>query len=208
LIYAEAIRLQKDIAKKVVVAEDDFEDISRICGVDIAYGASSNAAYCSAVIMDRNMQQLIESIDLQTIVKYPYVPGLLILREAEPIYYTLNLLKNNYDLLLIDGHGLLHPRKCGLACYIGVTLDRPTIGVAKSRLCGTVRPDGFVELDGEILGFEISKKLYISVGHRITLKTAIALVKELGIEPLKLADINSRRKKKRALRLGFDSHIG
>ena len=208
MIYADAIRLQKDIAKKVVVAEDDFEEISRICGVDIAYSASSNAAYCSAVIMDRNMQQLIESIDVQTSVKYPYVPGLLILREAEPIFYTLNLLKNNYDLLLIDGHGLLHPRKCGLACYIGVTLDRPTIGVAKSRLCGTVRPDGFVELDGEILGYAISKKLYISVGHRITLKTAIALVKELGIEPLRLADINSRRKKKRALGLDSDSHIG
>ena len=197
MIYADAIRLQKDIAKKVVVAEDDFGEISRICGVDIAYSASSNAAYCSAVIMDRNMQQLIESIDVQTIVKCPYVPGLLMLREAEPILYTLKLLKNNYDLLLIDGHGLLHPRKCGLACYVGFTLDRPTIGVAKSRLCGRVRPDGFVELDGEILGYAISKKLYISVGHRITLKTAIALVKELGIEPLRLADINSRRKKKK-----------
>jgi deoxyribonuclease V len=201
LTYADAIRLQKNIAKKVVAAKDDFGEISRICGVDIAYSDSnSNAAYCSAVIMDRNMQQLVESVDVQTIVKYPYVPGLLMLREAEPIFYTLKLLKNSYDLLLIDGHGLLHPRKCGLACYIGVTLDKPTIGVAKSRLCGTVRPDGFVELDGEILGYAISKKLYISVGHRITLKTAIALVRELGIEPLRLADINSRKnKKKRAL---------
>jgi deoxyribonuclease V len=201
LTYADAIRLQKNIAKKVVSVKDGFGDISRICGVDIAYsGSNSSAAYCSAVIMDRNMQQLVESVDVQTIVKYPYVPGLLMLREAEPIFYTLKLLKNTYDLLLIDGHGLLHPRKCGLACYIGVTLNKPTIGVAKSRLCGTVRPDGFVELDGEILGYAISKKLYISVGHRITLKTAIALVRELGIEPLRLADINSRRnKKKRAL---------
>jgi deoxyinosine 3'endonuclease (endonuclease V) len=63
-----------------------------------------------------------------------------------------------------------------------------------------VRPDGFVELDGEILGYAISKKLYISVGHKLTLKTAIVLVRELGIEPLRLADINSKRnKKKRAL---------
>ncbi|HEX6254008.1 MAG TPA: endonuclease V [Nitrososphaera sp.] len=200
MTYADAIRLQKNIAKKVVAAKDDFGEISRICGVDIAYSGGSNAAYCSAVIMDRNMQQLVESVDVQTIVKYAYVPGFLMLREAEPIFYTLKLLKNSYDLLLIDGHGLLHPRKCGLACYIGVTLDKPTIGVAKSRLCGTVRPDGFVELDGEILGYAISKKLYISVGHRITLKTAIALVRELGIEPLRLADINSRKnKKKRAL---------
>src|SRR5919112_1896567 len=199
-MYADAIRLQKDVAKKVIWAKDDFGEISRICGVDIAYSASSNAAYCSAVIMDRNTQHLIESIDVQTIVKCPYVPGLLMLREAEPIFYTLKLLKNSYDLLLIDGHGLLHPRKCGLACYIGVTLDRPTIGIAKSRLCGTVEPDGFVELDGELLGYAISKKNYISVGHRITLKTAIELVKEVGIEPLRLADINSKRnKKKRAM---------
>jgi deoxyribonuclease V len=198
LTYADAIRLQKNIAKKVVSAKDGFGGISRICGVDIAYdGSNSSVAYCSAVIMDRNMQQVVESIDVQTIVKYPYVPGLLMLREAEPIFYTLKSLKSTYDLLLIDGHGLLHPRKCGLACYIGVTLDKPTIGVAKSRLCGTVRPDGFVELDGEILGYAISKKLYISVGHRITLKTAITLVKELGIEPLRLADVNSRKNKKK-----------
>ncbi len=199
MTYADAIRLQKNIAKKVVVAKDDFGEISRICGVDIAYsGRNSNAAYCSAVIMDRNMKHLVESVDVRTIVKYPYVPGLLMLREAEPIFYTLKLLKNSYDLLLIDGHGLLHPRKCGLACYIGVTLDKPTIGVAKSLLCGTVRPDGFVELGGEILGYAISKKLYISVGHRVTLKTAIALVKELGIEPLRLADINSRKNRKKS----------
>jgi len=198
LTYANAITLQKKIAKKVVAAKDDFGEISSICGVDVAYRGSSNAAYCSAVIMDKNMQQLIESVDVQTIVEYPYVPGLLMLREAEPIFYTLKLLKNSYDLLLIDGHGLLHPRRCGLACYIGVSLDKPTIGVAKSRLCGTVRPDGFVELDGEILGYAISKKLYISVGHRVTLKTAITLVKELGIEPLRLADINSRKNKKKS----------
>jgi len=198
LTYANAITLQKNIAKKVVAAKDDFGEIISICGVDVAYRGSSNAAYCSAVIMDKNMQQLVESVDVQTIVKYPYVPGLLMLREAEPIFYTLKLLKNSYDLLLIDGHGLLHPRRCGLACYIGVSLDKPTIGVAKSRLCGTVRPDGFVELDGEILGYAISKKLYISVGHRVTLKTAITLVKELGIEPLRLADINSRKNKKKS----------
>ncbi|MCY1153950.1 MAG: nfi [Nitrososphaera sp.] len=198
MTYANAITLQKNIAKKVVAAKDDFGEISSICGVDVAYRGSSNAAYCSAVIMDKNMQQLVESVDVQTIVKYPYVPGLLMLREAEPIFYTLKLLKNSYDLLLIDGHGLLHPRRCGLACYIGVSVDKPTIGVAKSRLCGTVRPDGFVELDGEILGYAISKKLYISVGHRVTLKTAITLVKELGIEPLRLADINSRKNKKKS----------
>ena len=199
MTYADAILLQENTAKKVLSTTDDFGDIRRVCGVDIAY--SSNAAYGSAVIMDRNMQQLVESIDVQTVVKHPYVPGLLMLREAEPIFYTLKSLKNSYDLLLVDGHGLLHPRKCGLACFVGVTLNKPTIGVAKSLLCGTVRPDGFVELGGELLGYAVSKKMYVSVGHRITLKTAIALVKEVGVEPLRLADINSkkRNRKKRDL---------
>ena len=200
MTYADAIHLQESTAKKVLSATDDFKDIRHICGVDVAYNSSNNAAYGSAVIMDRNMQHLVESIDVQTIVKYPYVPGLLMLREAEPIFHTLKLLKNSYDLLLVDGHGLLHPRKCGLACFVGVTLNKPTIGVAKSLLCGAVRPDGFVELDGELLGYAFSKKMYISVGHRITLKTAIAFVKEVGIEPLRLADINSKRnRKKRAM---------
>ena len=196
MTYRDAILLQENTAKKVLSATDDFGDILRICGVDVAYSGSNNAAYCSAVIMDRNMQYLVESIDVQTVVKHPYVPGLLMLREAEPIFYTLRLLKNSYDLLLVDGHGLLHPRKCGLACFVGVTLNKPTIGVAKSLLCGAVRPDGFVELDGELLGYAISKKIYISVGHRITLKTAVDLVKEIGIEPLRLADINSKRNRK------------
>jgi deoxyribonuclease V len=192
LTYSDAIKLQKEIAKKVV-AKDSFGRIKRVCGVDIAY--SGGSAYCSAVVMDG--QSVIESVDTETAVTYPYVPGLLMLRETDPIFHALGMLKSSYDLLMVDGHGLLHPRKCGLACYIGVTLDRPTIGVAKSRLCGTVRPDGFVELGGEILGFAISRKLYVSVGHRISLKTAIAIVKEIGTKPLRLADVNSKAQKRR-----------
>ena len=199
MTYTDAILLQKNTAKKVLSSTDDFGEISHICGVDVAYSSTSRAAYCSAVIMDKNMQHIVESIDVQTIAKHPYVPGLLMLREAEPIFHTIKLLKNSYDLLLVDGHGLLHPRKCGLACFVGVTLNKPTIGVAKSLLCGVVRPDGFVELDGEPLGYTISKKMYISVGHRITLKTAIDLVKEVGIEPLRLADINSKRNRRKEL---------
>jgi deoxyinosine 3'endonuclease (endonuclease V) len=190
--YADAIRLQKEIAKKVV-AKDDFEKISRVCGVDAAY--SGDTAYCSAVVMDR--KSVVESVDSETVATHPYVSGLLMLREAGPIMHTLGMIKGGYDLLMVDGHGLLHPRRCGLACYVGVTLNKPTIGVAKSRLCGTTRPDGFVELDGEILGYTVSKNLYVSVGHRISLKTAIAIVEEFGTEPLRQADINSKAQKRR-----------
>lgn len=188
----DAIRLQKEIARKVI-ERDDFGSISRICGVDIAY--DGDKAYCSAVVMEGG--SVVESVDSQMAVKYPYMPGLLMLREAEPAMHTLAMLKGEYDLLLVDGHGRLHPRKCGLACYLGVTLDKPAIGVAKSRLCGTMRSDGFVEMGGEVLGYVISKKMYVSVGHRISLETAITIVQELGIEPLRLADIKSKMQKRR-----------
>jgi deoxyribonuclease V len=148
----DAIRLQREIAKKVI-AKDDFGSINQICGVDVAYDGDD--AYCSAVVMEGG--SVIESPELKTTVKHPYVPGLLTLREAKPVLRALAMLKG-YDLLLVDGHGLLHPRKSGIACYLGVTLDKPAVGVAKSRLCGTVRPDGFVEMAGEILGYAISEK--------------------------------------------------
>ena len=197
--YDAAIKLQKETAAKVVTY-DDFYHIQRICGVDVAY--DDNIAYCSAVVVDNNREQsqneivIVETVDKKTTVLHPYAPGFLMLREAGPILETLSLLKGNYDLLLIDGHGLLHPRKCGLACYIGVMLDKPTIGIAKSRLCGTVLKDGYVELRSEILGCIINK-LYVSVGHKISLETAIAVVKEFGTESLRIADINSKKQRRK-----------
>jgi deoxyribonuclease V len=191
LKYENAINLQRAIASKVI-AHDYFSEIKRVCGVDVAYDGYT--AYCSAVVMEKG-KVVVESVECKTTVSYPYVPGLMMLREATPIFQTVKLLKS-YDLLLIDGHGLLHPRKCGLACYVGVTLDKPTIGVAKSRLCGTVRPDGYIEVSNEILGC-IVDRLYVSIGHRISLETAIILVKKLGTDPLRLADINSKAQKRR-----------
>jgi len=193
LTYDDAIRMQNEIAKKVVT-QDEFSEINRICGVDVAY--MDDAAYCSAVVMERN-SKLVESVNAETVATHSYVPGLLMLREAEPIIHALRMLVSSYDLLLVDGHGILHPRKCGLACHIGVILDKPTIGIAKSLLCGTVKPGGYMELAGEILGYAASNKMYVSVGHKISLKTAIAIVKELGIEPLRNADINSKAQKMR-----------
>lgn len=185
--------MQNETARKVVM-QDDFSQINRICGVDVAY--IGDVAFCSAVVMDKN-SQLVESVDSETEAKHSYVAGLLMLREAGPIFDTLEMLKSSYDLLLANGHGVLHPRKCGLACHIGVNLDKPTIGVAKSLLCGNVKPGGFVEMGGEILGYKLSSKMYISVGHKISLKTAIAILKEHGTEPLKKADINSKAQKMR-----------
>ncbi len=198
--YSDPIRLQEELAGQVIAA-DDLGRIRNVCGADVAY--SGDTAYCAAVVMDRAGKAVIETVSSISAAKHPYIPGLLMLREAEPILHTLKKLKKNYDLLFVDGHGRLHPRKCGLACYLGIRLGKPSIGVAKKLLCGNLRDDGFIEYGGEILGIALPlggrKKIYVSVGHRVSLKTAVEIVKEFGggiPEPLRLADIKSKMQKR------------
>ena len=196
--YAEVIKLQKELAKKII-AKDDFDsNVEFICGVDVSY--RKRIAYCSAVIINKENFEIIEVVRSKSEIKNPYIPGLFILRESAPILQTLRLITRPFQLLLVDGHGILHPRRCGLACYMGIATNIPTIGVAKSLLCGGVQSDNFVTHKGEILGYalkfnENSKKVaYISVGHKISLLTSIELVKSITKtnqfipEPLRIAD--------------------
>lgn len=180
------------------------EDMEYVCGVDVSY--VKNTANCSALIMKRRSWQVIEAANMSIRTTEPYIPGLLMIREAKPVLSTLKLLKKDFDLLLIDGHGVLHPRRCGLACFLGLVTNKPTIGVGKHILCGTVRKDHFIEDDGRIIGFKVSnarnarKSVYISVGNLISLVTSIRIVQELTKEghwipePLRIADINSKNK--------------
>jgi deoxyribonuclease V len=207
-IYSDAIELQREIAKKVIAEDILHKEIEYICGIDVSY--KMNAAYCSAAIIKKNTLELIESVDSKSVVRHPYISGLFILRESKPILTTLKSLKDHFDLLLIDGHGLLHPRKCGLASYIGVLIDKPTIGVAKSLLCGSIMEDQSIEYDGTVLGFTIKKEgkkqIYVSVGHKISLTTAIQIIKKITKkeewipEPLRIADLNSKKLVKSSLR--------
>jgi len=196
--YAEVIKLQKELAKKVITRDDFDSNVEFICGVDVSY--RKKIAYCSAVIINKENFEIIEVVRSKSEIKNPYIPGLFILKESAPILQTLRLITRPFQLLLVDGHGVLHPRRCGLACYIGIVTNIPTIGVAKSLLCGDVQSDNFVTHKGEILGYalksnENSKKVaYISVGHKISLLTSIELVKSITKinqyipEPLRVAD--------------------
>ena len=151
--YAEVIKLQKELAKKII-AKDDFDsNVEFICGVDVSY--RKKIAYCSAVIINKENFEIIEAVRSKSEIKNPYIPGLFILRESAPILQTLRLITRPFQLLLVDGHGVLHPRRCGLACYIGIVTNIPTIGVAKSLLCGGVQSDNFVTHKSEILGYAL-----------------------------------------------------
>ena len=181
--YDEIIKLQNEFAKKVIIRDDFDSNVESICGVDVSY--RKKTAYCSAVIISKEKFEIIETVSSKSEIKNPYIPGLFILRESTPILQTLKLITSPFQLLLVDGHGILHPRRCGLACHIGISTNLPTIGVAKSLLCGNVQSDNFVSHKGEILGYALksknnSKKVaYVSVGHKITLPTSIEVVKSI-----------------------------
>jgi deoxyribonuclease V len=201
-IYTKIIELQNEFSKKVITHDYlNNNNISNVCGIDVSYKDLN--AFCSAVIVDKNTLEIIEIVNEKKTSSYPYIPGLFMLREGELLLKIVRLLKNLFDVLLIDGHGILHPRQCGLASYVGIMIDKPTIGVAKNLLCGSILESNYVEYNKTILGYTIKKNnkknIYVSVGHKISLETSIDIVKKLTKksefipEPLRIADIYSKK---------------
>ena len=195
----QTIILQQELSKKIISKNFLPKNIQKVCGVDVSY--KENIAYCSAVILNKKNFEILETVNLQTTTS-SYISGLFMLRESKPILKTLDKLKTKFDLLFVDGHGKLHPRQCGLACYIGLTINKPVIGIGKNLLCGKIRSDKKVEFQGKILGQALiynNKKIFVSIGHKISLKTAVKLTKELTLiqqwypEPLRLADKYSKQ---------------
>ena len=195
----EARLLQHQLAKKVITKDILPKKLKSICGVDASY--KGGKVQCAAVIFDCIQKNVIESVTSSLKNTSPYIPGLFMLRESKPIFHTLQKLEKKYDVLLVDGNGQLHPRHCGLACYVGLILDKPVIGIAKKLLCGTVQSDSKVKHNGKVVGFQLNqgkKKIFVSIGNKISLKTAVKIVKDLIVEknwypePLRLADINSK----------------
>lgn len=199
----KAKKLQEELSKKVITKDVLPKKITKICGVDVSY--KNDRAYCSCVIMDAKSMKIIETVHTTSKIQYDYIPGLFMLRESKPILNTIKKLKTKFDVLLVDGHGQLHPRRCGLACYIGILIEKPTIGVAKNLLCGNQKSDYTIELDGKVMGQVIQSKnkaIFISVGHMISLKTACKIIKNSILmdrwypQPLYLADQFSKKQKR------------
>jgi len=146
--------------------------------------------------MNYNNLNVIRIRTVKEPTRFPYIPGLLAFREGPAVLRAIRELKASSYVCLVDAHGLAHPRRFGLACFVGVALDRPTIGVAKSLLYGSV--EGNQVLDekdhpiAEIIALPGSgKKIYVSVGHKISLKDAVDIVKHCltprGPIPINLA---------------------
>lgn len=184
---AEARALQEDLRHRVI-AEDRLGPVVLLAGVDAGYDLRRGMTRAVAVLMEADGLVLRHAVRAERPTDFPYVPGLLSFREAPAILAALDRLPERPDLLLVDGQGRAHPRRFGLACHLGVLADLPTIGVAKSRLIGTHDEPGEARgarsplLDkGEMIGVVLRTRarvrpLFVSVGHRIGLETAVELV--------------------------------
>jgi deoxyribonuclease V len=183
-----------------------------VCGIDVAYDGRRGPARAAAAVFRLDDLALVEQAVVTIDTVFPYVPGLLSFREAPAAIAAVAALKRKPDLLLCDGQGIAHPRRLGFASHLGLALDRPAIGVAKSRLCGRhgepgLQPGDWTPLTdgGEIIGAVLRTRrrcrpLYISIGHRVSLTTAIALVLRCGRgyrlpEPCRIADQISKAAK-------------
>jgi deoxyribonuclease V len=194
---------------------DRIASWERVAGFDVSYNGDDATA--AAVAMDPDGERVLQEVSLEIRIDFPYVPGYLSYREFPAIERCYRRLDPKPDVLLIDGHGVLHPARFGIASYAGVALDTPTIGVAKHLLVGEAgpvprEPGGTTEirLGGEVLGAGLrsgpSRRLiYVSVGHAISLETAVGITKRLCRtripEPLRRADelagIEKRKTKKK-----------
>lgn len=211
---AEAVKLQETLREKTVL-KNDFGALKVIAGVDVGYDNNKGLARAAIVTLSMNDMEPIEQVCVMVPVPFPYVPGLLSFREIPAILAALEKLQRQPDIFMVDGQGIAHPRRMGIASHLGVHLDMPSFGVAKSRLSGRFTMPGpkkgdmsALMMGKERIGTVLRSRdnvmpLFISPGHKIDIKTATALtIKCLRgyrlPEPTRLADKMSKCKPARS----------
>ena len=177
----EARKIQNELRRQVV-RTDRFGKINTVAGVDI--GLKKDIARASVVVLSFPELQVVDSVVTESPVRFPYIPGLLSFREIPPLLTAFDELRSEPDLVIVDGQGIAHPRRFGLASHLGLILDKPTIGCAKSRLWGRYEePESeqgsytYLMDKGEVIGAAVRTRrnvrvVYVSIGHRISLDSA------------------------------------
>jgi len=185
----EAIALQRELAKRIV-REDQLGEVRLIAGVDMALNEESGMARAAVVLLSFPTLEIQEQHVYEEPIRMPYIPGLLSFREIPCILGAFAMLQQRPDLVMVDGQGIAHPRRLGIASHLGLWIELPTIGCAKSILTGhyadrdlSEEPGSWVPLkaDGETIGAVVRtrahvKPMIISPGHRISLETCLYYV--------------------------------
>ena len=200
----QAIAIQQRLAERVR-ERPPRKELHLVAGVDAAFSRDGNSCIAGVVLWDSLEHEVIERHVAVRRLTFPYVPGLLSFREAPAVIGALRKLRVRPDALICDGHGRAHPRRCGLACHLGVLSGLSTVGCAKSRLVGEYREpraergaSSRLMHEGQIVGHVLRtrtgvKPVFVSVGHEIDLAAAVNLVLHCATrfrlpEPTRLAD--------------------
>ena len=209
--FAGARTLQEKLAARVTLTDDFRIPLHTVAGFDVGFEDRGETTRAAVVLLDAGSLQPLESHVARTPTSMPYVPGLLSFRELPALLQALALLSRTPDLVMVDGQGIAHPRRLGIAAHFGVATDLPSVGVAKTLLSGHFDEPGPVPGDrspvvhrGETVGYALRSKsrcrpLIVSPGHRVSLQAAVDLVQRClsGYrlpEPTRLADrLASRR---------------
>lgn len=184
-----AIALQRELAQQVIL-EDHIGEVHYVAGVDMAINEEHEAVRAAVVLLSYPDMEIVERHIYEEPLRMAYIPGLLSFREAPAVLGAVDQLRRKPDLLMADGQGIAHPRRLGIASHLGLWLNIPTIGCAKSLLTGTYKKDDLGEEAGSWVPL-ISKKetigavvrtrtkvnpMFISPGHLISLETSIRYV--------------------------------
>jgi deoxyribonuclease V len=185
-----------------------------VAGADCAFSADKKTIFAAAVVYDRETQRVVEIAHATRPAEFPYIPTFLSFREGPAIKQAIGALRHEFGAILFDGQGFAHPRRCGIASHLAIELDKPGIGVAKSRLIGTfanpaVKAGAIAPLvDGdEQIGVVLRtqkgvRPVFVSIGHRVDLASAVNLVLACCTryripEPTRQADIEVARLKRK-----------
>jgi len=183
---AEAKAIQDRLREKVIISPLT-DPIQYVAGADVSFDKGSNIVYAAIVVLQISDFSIIEIKGASEEVNFPYVPGLLAFREGPPVLSAWEQLNQKPDVILFDAHGVAHPRRFGLACHLGVILDIPSIGCAKSVLVGTYTEPGSKSGDfshlmdrSEEIGAAVRTRdrvspMFVTIGHRIDLPCAIKI---------------------------------
>ncbi|HUW58783.1 MAG TPA: deoxyribonuclease V [Planctomycetota bacterium] len=185
--YHAAVAIQERLRKRII-RRGSPRNVKHVAGADVSYERSDNRFYAAVVVMRFPQLDLVEEAHASGVATFPYIPGLLTFREGPILVRVFERLKTRPDLVIFDGQGIAHPRGFGLAAHMGLLIDVPSVGCAKTRLCGehseVAAPVGStspLHLGSKTIGVVLRtrrnvKPVFVSVGHRIALESAAAWV--------------------------------
>ena len=202
--------MQLRLSKRLIFEDTLPEAVDLVAGVDVAY--LEDTSVCAVAVLDLKTLSQVEVQVAHFRTGFPYIPTLLSFREIPPAYSAIKKLHTEPDVFMVDGQGYAHPYGLGFASHLGLLLDKPTVGVAKSLLCGKPeQPNSYgwtpLTYKGAVVGAEVvtkqgTKPVYVSVGHRVSLRRAAEIVLECTgkyrlPEPIRRAHMLANEEKRR-----------